>query len=70
VALGCREREQLRISASTTASWEKKASSAWRSYPQPGITETSHMPDLAKLFAGTTFDELVQWMVQDASLDR
>jgi hypothetical protein len=28
------------------------------------------VPDLAKLFAGTTFDELVQWMVQDASLDR
>ncbi|MEA2795600.1 MAG: hypothetical protein QOI87_2980, partial [Bradyrhizobium sp.] len=21
-------------------------------------------------FAGTTFDELVQWMVEDASLDR
>ena len=37
--------------------------------PQPGITETSSVPELAA-FAGTTFDELVQWMVEDASLDR
>ena len=37
--------------------------------PQPGITETSYVPELAA-FAGTTFDELVQWMVEDASLDR
>jgi D-alanine-D-alanine ligase len=36
---------------------------------QPGITETSLGPELA-VFAGTTFDELVQWMVEDASLDR
>jgi len=34
------------------------------------MTETSFVPELAKAFAGTTFDELVQWMVQDASLDR
>jgi D-alanine-D-alanine ligase len=27
------------------------------------------VPELAS-FAGTTFDELVQWMVEDASLDR
>jgi D-alanine-D-alanine ligase len=38
--------------------------------PEPGITETSRVPDPARLCAGTTFDELVQWMVQDASLDR
>jgi D-alanine-D-alanine ligase len=36
---------------------------------QPGTTETSSVPELAA-FAGTTFDELVQWMVEDASLDR
>jgi D-alanine-D-alanine ligase len=35
---------------------------------QPGMTETSLVPELAA-FAGTTFDELVQWMVEDASLD-
>ncbi len=33
------------------------------------MTETSLVPELAS-FAGTTFDELVQWMVEDASLDR
>jgi D-alanine-D-alanine ligase len=33
------------------------------------ITETSPVPGPAA-FAGITFDELVQWMVQDASLDR
>jgi D-alanine-D-alanine ligase len=36
---------------------------------QPGMTETSRVPELAS-FAGTTFDELVQWMVEDASIDR
>jgi D-alanine-D-alanine ligase len=36
---------------------------------QPGMTETSLVPELAA-FAGATFDELVQWMVEDASLDR
>lgn len=36
---------------------------------QPGMTETSLVPELAA-HAGTTFDELVQWMVEDASLDR
>jgi D-alanine-D-alanine ligase len=36
---------------------------------QPGMTETSLVPELA-LDAGTTFDELVQWMVEDASLSR
>ena len=36
---------------------------------QPGMTETSLVSELAA-FAGTTFDELVQWMVEDASLDR
>lgn len=36
---------------------------------QPGMTETSLVPELAA-FAGVTFDELVQWMVEDASLGR
>ncbi len=29
-----------------------------------------HLRQNPQAFAGTTFDELVQWMVQDASLDR
>jgi hypothetical protein len=62
-------RELLRISASTTASRKKMASQS-EVDPEPGITETSRVPDPARLCAGTTFDELVQWMVQDASLDR
>lgn len=36
---------------------------------QPGMTETSLVPELAA-HAGVTFDELVQWMVEDASLSR
>jgi D-alanine-D-alanine ligase len=36
---------------------------------QPGMTETSLVPELAA-YAGITFDELVRWMVQDASTNR
>jgi D-alanine-D-alanine ligase len=36
---------------------------------QPGMTETSLVPELA-IHAGLTFDELVRWMVEDASLNR
>ncbi len=36
---------------------------------QPGMTETSLVPELAA-YAGITFDELVQWMVEDASISR
>src|SRR5512144_491441 len=36
---------------------------------QPGMTETSLVPELAA-HAGLTFDELVQWMIEDASLNR
>jgi len=36
---------------------------------QPGMTETSLVPELAA-DAGITFEELVRWMVEDASLDR
>ena len=36
---------------------------------QPGMTETSLVPELAA-HAGTSFEDLVKWMVEDASLDR
>ncbi len=36
---------------------------------QPGMTETSLVPELA-MHAGIGFDELVQWMIEDASLNR
>jgi len=36
---------------------------------QPGMTETSLVPELAA-YAGITFDELVRWMVEDASTSR
>jgi D-alanine-D-alanine ligase len=36
---------------------------------QPGMTETSLVPELAA-YAGITFDGLVQWMVEDASTNR
>ena len=36
---------------------------------QPGMTETSLVPELAAA-AGISFDELVEWMVGDASLER
>ena len=36
---------------------------------QPGMTETSLVPELAAT-AGLTFDEPRRWMVEDASLNR
>jgi D-alanine-D-alanine ligase len=36
---------------------------------QPGMTETSLVPELAA-HAGITFEELVEWMVTEASLNR
>jgi D-alanine-D-alanine ligase len=36
---------------------------------QPGMTETSLVPELAA-HGGMSFEELVRWMVEDASLDR
>ena len=36
---------------------------------QPGMTETSLVPELAA-YAGITFDELVRWMMEDASTNR
>ena len=36
---------------------------------QPGMTETSLVPELAA-YVGMSFEDLVRWMVEDASLDR
>lgn len=36
---------------------------------QPGMTETSLVPDMAR-HAGMTFGELVRWIVEDASCNR
>jgi D-alanine-D-alanine ligase len=36
---------------------------------QPGMTETSLVPELAA-YAGIPFEELVRWMIEDASLNR
>ncbi|HUL89689.1 MAG TPA: D-alanine--D-alanine ligase [Pseudolabrys sp.] len=36
---------------------------------QPGMTETSLVPEMAQ-HAGIAFDDLVRWMVEDASLER
>jgi D-alanine-D-alanine ligase len=36
---------------------------------QPGMTETSLVPDMA-VHAGISFEQLVAWMVEDASLER
>jgi D-alanine-D-alanine ligase len=36
---------------------------------QPGMTETSLVPELAA-HSGLSFEELVRWMIEDASLDR
>jgi hypothetical protein len=63
-------RELLRISASTIATREQVTSFCLEAATQPGMAETSYVPELARLLAGTTIDELVQWMVQDASPDR
>jgi D-alanine-D-alanine ligase len=36
---------------------------------QPGMTEAPLVPEPAA-YAGITFDELVSWMIEDASLNR
>jgi D-alanine-D-alanine ligase len=36
---------------------------------QPGMTETSLVPDMV-VHAGMTFEDLVRWMIEDASLGR
>src|SRR5882757_9071648 len=62
-------RELLRISASTTRIAGTDGLFCPEADTQPGTTRTSLVPERAA-FAGATFDELVQWMVEDASLGR
>ncbi len=64
-ALGCRgvSRSDFRYDDETdTLIWMEVNT-------QPGMTETSLVPELAA-HAGMSFGELVRWMVEDASLDR
>ncbi len=64
-ALGCRgvSRSDFRYDDETdTLIWMEVNT-------QPGMTETSLVPELAA-HAGLAFGELVRWMVEDASLDR
>ncbi|MGL4242993.1 MAG: D-alanine--D-alanine ligase [Beijerinckiaceae bacterium] len=64
-ALGCRgvSRSDFRYDDETdTLIWMEVNT-------QPGMTETSLVPELAA-HAGMSFGELVKWMVEDASLDR
>jgi hypothetical protein len=69
VALWLPGRELLRISASTSATREQEASSV-EATTRSGMTETSSAPEPAKFLRKQRFDELVQWMVQDASPGR
>jgi D-alanine-D-alanine ligase len=64
-AIGCRgvSRSDFRYDDATdTLAWLEVNT-------QPGMTATSLVPELAA-HAGLRFDELVKWMVEDASLDR
>jgi len=67
-ALGCRgvSRADFR--------YDENAAAGERLYclevnTQPGMTETSLVPEMAQ-HAGISFDELVRWMIEDASLER
>ena len=57
------------ISATTTASAGRQGLACLEVNTQPGMTETSLVPELAA-HAGIGFEELVRWMIEDASLDR
>jgi D-alanine-D-alanine ligase len=67
-ALGCRgvTRSDFRFDDSLDAA---KGLFCLEVNTQPGMTETSLVPELAA-HAGTSFEDLVKWMVEDASLDR
>ena len=67
-ALGCRgvTRADFRYDDSTAGT---KGLFCLEVNTQPGMTETSLVPELA-VHAGITFEELVRWMVEDASLNR
>jgi len=67
-ALGCRgvTRSDFRFDDSLDAA---KGLFCLEVNTQPGMTETSLVTELAA-HAGTSFEDLVKWMVEDASLDR
>ena len=67
-ALGCRgvTRSDFRFDDSLGAT---KGLFCLEVNTQPGMTETSLVPELAA-HAGISFENLVKWMVEDASLDR
>jgi D-alanine-D-alanine ligase len=67
-ALGCRgvSRADFRLDESKGESGELVCLEV---NTQPGMTETSLVPDMAA-YAGVSFGELVEWMVEDASCNR
>ena len=67
-ALGCRgvSRTDFRYDDSLGGA---KGLSCLEVNTQPGMTEVSLVPELAQ-HAGIGFEELVRWMIEDASLDR
>ena len=67
-ALGCRgiSRADFRYDDSLSGT---KGLACLEVNTQPGMTETSLVPELAA-HAGIKFEDLVAWMVEDASLDR
>lgn len=67
-ALGCRgvTRSDFRFDDSLGAA---KGLFCLEVNTQPGMTETSLVPELAA-HAGISFEDLVKWMVEDASLER
>lgn len=68
LALGCRgvSRADFRLDERPDGSHELVCLEV---NTQPGMTETSLVPDMAR-FAGMTFGELVRWIVEDASCNR
>jgi D-alanine-D-alanine ligase len=67
-ALGCRGVSRSDFRYDDTGS-EKGELILLEINTQPGMTGTSLVPELAK-HAGHSFEELVTWMVNDASVDR
>jgi D-alanine-D-alanine ligase len=67
-ALGCRgvSRTDFRYDGSLGGA---KGLACLEVNTQPGMTETSLVPELAQ-HAGIGFEDLVRWMIEDASLDR
>ncbi len=67
-ALGCRGISRADFRYDDTVS-EKGELILLEVNTQPGMTGTSLVPELAK-YAGHSFEELVTWIINDASLDR